>query len=63
MTTVYATNYATGRDDKASGSKCRMPSSLPDPTAFRGYMDGYGGNVFNEPKAQGIVYMPKYFIT
>ena len=51
MTTVYARNFATGRDDKAAGERCMHPATIPDAHAYRGYMDGWSGREFNEPKA------------
>ncbi len=61
--TVYEVNYNTGKDDKASGSKAKLPSTLPDPVAFKGYCDGYTGKDFKEPRRSGIVYIPKYLIS
>lgn len=51
MTTVYARNYQRGMDDKASGQRCMHPASVPDPHAYRGYMDGWSGRDFNQPEA------------
>jgi hypothetical protein len=54
MSTVYSVNYQTGCDDKTNGGKCHLPSTLPDTHAFRGYMDGYSGREFNEPKGMQV---------
>ena len=56
MTTLYARNYAIGKHHKYNGRHCDPPFTLPDPNGFRGYMDGYSGREFNEPKS------PTFFI-
>ena len=49
MTTIYARNFETGRDDKAAKQRCMCPATIPDMNAYRGYMDGWSGREFNEP--------------
>jgi len=51
MTTPYARNFATGRDDRASGLKMTLPSAVDEQHAYRGYMDGWSGRKFNQPVA------------
>jgi hypothetical protein len=54
MESAYARNYATGREDKASGHKMTLPDTITEQHAYRGYMDGYSGREFNEPKAMAV---------
>ena len=51
MITPYARNFATGRDDKANGLRCNHPATIPDMSAYRGYMDGWSGREFKQPRA------------
>ena len=58
MTTAYARNYATGKDDKASGHKMTLPDTLTEQHAYRGYMDGYSGRAFNQPEGVKMKHKP-----
>ncbi|MBT6048763.1 MAG: hypothetical protein HOG49_18335 [Candidatus Scalindua sp.] len=53
--TVYERNYNVGKQHHDNGWQCTPPMTLPDPHAFRGYMDGYGGNEFREPVKAGLI--------
>jgi hypothetical protein len=54
MKTAYARNFATGRDDRANGHKMTLPDTLTEQHAFRGYVDGWSGREFNEPKGMKV---------
>ncbi|MBT7930165.1 hypothetical protein HN682_09665 [Candidatus Peregrinibacteria bacterium] len=53
--TVYEANYIKGQCDREKILTCSPPCTLQNAHAFRGYMDGYGGNSFKEPVKVGLI--------